>query len=85
MVWGIDYHHRWANWFTNYNVIFPLKTIIFEGFEFSCMNNADAFLKKVYGDYMSYPNKIGFGHSAYIELTDDEKCIIEKLKAGLNG
>ena len=85
LVWGIDYHHRWANWFTNYNVIFPLKTIIFEGFEFSCMNNADAFLKKVYGDYMSYPNKIGFGHSAYIELTDDEKCIIEKLKAGLNG
>ncbi len=84
LVWGIDYHHRWDNWFTNYNVIFPLKTITFEGSEFSCMNNADAFLKRVYGDYMAYPKKIGFGHSMYIELTDEEKFLIEQLKAGLN-
>ena len=78
-VWGIDYHHQWKNWFTHYDVVFPLKTIGFEGIEFSCMNNPDAFLTRVYGNYMGYPSKIGFGHSTYATLTDEEKCVIKEL------
>ena len=30
-VWGLDYPHHWENWFTNYDVYFPFKTIKFEG------------------------------------------------------
>ena len=36
------------------------------------MNNPQAFLSRVYGDYMSYPSKITFGHSAYKNLKKEE-------------
>lgn len=65
LVWGIDYNHGWKNWFTNYNVIFPLKPIIFEGKEYMGMNNPDAFLSRIYGNYMDYPDKITCGHVLY--------------------
>ncbi len=78
-VWGIDYHHQWNNWYTHYDVTFPLKTISFEGYEFPCMNNPDAFLTRVYGHYMDYPSRIGFGHSAYASLTKEEKIVIKEL------
>ena len=83
IVWGIDFHHRWKNWFTNYNVIFPLKTMDFEGFKFPAMNMPEIFLKRLYKNYMEYPNKIGFGHSSYANLTDEDKCVIKNLKDGL--
>lgn len=83
-VWGIDYNHQWGNWFTEYEVLNPLKTIEFEGKIFPCMNNPDDFLKRVYGDYMSYPSRITMGHSMFIDLTEEEKEIIEKLKKNLN-
>lgn len=82
LVWGLDFNHSWDNWFTDYEVIFPLKEIEFEGTMFSCMNNPNAFLTRVYGDYMSYPPKITMGHSMFIELTEEEKQVIEELKKG---
>lgn len=82
-VWGIDFNHPWKNWFTKYDVLHPLNKIIFEGEEFPCLNNPDAFLKRLYGDYMSYPKKIGVGHSMFLQLTDEEKEIIEELKSSL--
>lgn len=81
-VWGIDYNHQWGNWFTEYEVLNPLKTIEFEGKIFPCMNNPDDFLKRVYGDYMSYPSRITMGHSMFIDLTEEEKQVIEELKKG---
>ena len=80
IVWGIDFHHRWKNWFTNYNVIFPLKTMDFENYKAPCINKPDLYLKRLYGDYMLYPSKIGFGHSAYVNLSEDDKRVIEELK-----
>ena len=82
LIWGLDFNHSWDNWFTDYEVIFPLKEIEFEGTMFSCMNNPNAFLTRVYGDYMSYPPKITMGHSMFIELTEEEKQVIEELKKG---
>ncbi len=38
-----------------YNDIFPLKKIDFEGFKTFIPNNYDAYLKKLYGDYMQLP------------------------------
>ena len=79
-VWGIDYNHQWKNWFTRYEVLHPLKTINFEGIDFPCLNNPDAFLTRLYGDYMAYPKKIGVGHSMFLVLTEDEKKQIDNLK-----
>ena len=43
------------------------------------MNNVDKFLTGVYGNYMSYPKKIGFGHSMFLKLTKEEKKVINDL------
>ena len=78
LVWGIEYNHKWNNWFTDYDVIFPLKPIIFEGKEYIVMNNPDAFLSRVYGNYMDYPDNITCGHSLY-KCDDKEFEYIRKL------
>ena len=78
-VWGMDFNHGWKNWFTAYDVLHPLKTIKFEGIEFPCLNNPDSFLTRLYGDYMSYPKKIGVGHSMFLKLSEEEKDIISEL------
>ncbi len=83
-VWGIDYSHIWKNWFTRYDVLHPLKTINFEGMDFPCLNNPDAFLTRLYGDYMAYPKKIGVGHSMFLELSENEKEIIQELVSSLS-
>lgn len=80
-VWGIDYNHQWKNWFTNESEIFPLKEIEFENFLFPCINNIESYLTKVYGNYMSYPKKFGFGHSMYIKLSETDKKIITELRS----
>lgn len=80
-VWGLDFSHQWKNWFTHYEVLNPLKTIEFEGMEFPCLNNPDAFLSRLYGNYMAYPNKIGTGHSMFLDLSEEEKQAIEVLKS----
>ncbi len=83
IIWGIDFRHSWKNWFTNYNVIYPLQKVEFEGAEFYTMNNPDAFLKRLYGNYMAYPKKIGLGHSGHKNLTEEDKNIIKNLIEGL--
>jgi lipopolysaccharide cholinephosphotransferase len=37
-------------------IIFPLKEIAFEGHNFKCPANVDAYLKLYYGDYMKLPS-----------------------------
>lgn len=81
-VWGIDYHHGWKNWFTNYSVLFPLKSIRFEGEEFSCMNKPEEYLSKVYGDYMAYPKRITIGHNMFAKVSTKEKAVINELGKG---
>jgi hypothetical protein len=62
--------------------MFPLKTISFEGVDFLCVNNVEEYLTQVYGDYMAYPKKIGFGHGMFVKIPDEDKEIIEKLVKG---
>jgi len=78
-VWGIDYHHVWNNWFTKYDVVYPFKTIEFEGYKFPCINNPDAFLTRLYGNYMEYPKNISCGHNMYKDLNENEQKIVESL------
>ena len=83
-VWGLEFGHPWNNWFTKYEVLHPLKTIEFEGFEFPCLNNPDSFLKRLYGDYMAYPSKITAGHSMCLKLTEEEHNLLKQLKKSLS-
>ena len=57
-----------------------MKEIEFEKNRFPCINNIDEYLKSVYGDYLKYPKKIGFGHSAFLNFSEDEKKVIMKLR-----
>lgn len=82
VVWGIEYNHAWKNWVFSKSVMFPLKTISFEGVDFLCVNNVEEYLTQVYGDYMAYPKKIGFGHGMFVKIPDEDKEIIEKLVKG---
>ncbi len=78
LVYGIDYNHPYDNWFCKYEFVFPLKEAEFEGYNFPVMNNTDAYLRKTFGDYMSYPKKFGMGHSMYLNISDvDNKIIME--------
>ena len=56
---AIDYKWLYARYLIiNYDKIFPLKTINFEGIEFSCPNDSHYCLKNSYGkNYMYYPSK----------------------------
>ena len=78
-VWGLDFPHSWKNWFTNYDVYFPFKTIAFEGYDFPCMNNPDNYLKKVYGDYMAYPSKMRLGHNIFKDRSINDTLVIQSL------
>lgn len=45
-----------------YSRVFPLKEAMFEGISFSVPRETRQFLSSFYGDYMSYPPKVGFWH-----------------------
>ncbi len=42
----------------DYDLIFPLKKIVFEGYEFLSINNPDFYLTYVYKDYMKLPEMV---------------------------
>lgn len=79
LVWGVDFYHQWKQWFYSYDTVFPLKEIEFEGLNVPCMNKVQSYLSQVYGNYMSYPKKLGYGHCMYAEFTEAEKESIERL------
>lgn len=68
----------WFPQLYKYTDIFPLSEIEFEGYKFPCPNNADAYLKELYGDtYMELPpEKDRVWHAKEIRL--NEKCFFEK-------
>ena len=38
------------------------------------------YLQKVYGNYMNYPKKFGYGHNMFTNLTEEEKAVIMELR-----
>lgn len=80
LFWGLDYSHHWKNWFTDSDTIYPLKEIEFEKNMFPCFNYVEKYLQKVYGNYMKYPKKFGYGHNMFTNLTEEEKAVIMELR-----
>ncbi len=76
---GLEYFYTEPVWIQPYETIFPLKQIEFEGFSAMCINKPQKYLAEIFGNYMAYPSKIGFGHSMYLDISK-EKEIIDQLK-----
>lgn len=51
---SMEYYHDIDSHF-QFSDVFPLKKIIFEGFEFSCPNKVENYLTIWFGDYMTLP------------------------------
>lgn len=79
IIWGFEFGHFWKKWIHANDVIFPLKTIEFEGEMFPCINNIHKYLSDVYGNYMAYPKKISLGHTMYKNFNDKEKILIKEI------
>lgn len=56
IVYGMDYPHLVNPLLYDYETIFPLGMIEYEGFTMSCPNNIHEFLTQIYGDYMTLPD-----------------------------
>lgn len=69
---GIDFAWVSPTYFIiNWNKVFPLKTIEFEGETFNCPNDLEYYLTNYYRDYMYFPPK----------LNSDEDKIDEYIKS----
>lgn len=80
---GLDYSYTEPLWVYPYETIFPLREIEFEGFQAMCINKPEQYLSDIFGDYMAYPKKFGFGHSMYLNFSDEEKEVMKDLIGGL--
>ena len=77
LIYGLEFGHGYDNWMFSYDTIFPLKEVEFEGKKFPCINNIEKYLNNVYGDYMSYPNKMNFGHMMFLDFSEEEKSFVQ--------
>lgn len=73
---GIDYPHRYENYFFDYNKILPLGSIKFEGLSFPCPNDTDFVLRQNFGDYMTLPDECYPRHNNF-EFFENEKELNE--------
>lgn len=73
LIYGPEFWHLMKNLVMDYEEIFLLKEIEFEGIKFYGVNDADKHLKRIYGNYMDYPSKINFAHSAYAIFSRKDK------------
>jgi len=72
LFYGIDYPHRYGNYFFDYDKIFPLKKIKFEDMEFPCPNDETFVLKQVFKNYMNLPQDCYPCHVYIDGLIEDE-------------
>ena len=61
LFYGIDYPHPHDMIVFNYDTIFPLKEIEFEGIKCMAPNNISRYLFPLYGDYNTLPSKPYYG------------------------
>ncbi|MCR4881486.1 MAG: LicD family protein [bacterium] len=60
LFYGIDYPHRYKMLVFDYDDMFPLTTLKFEGETYPCPNMYDKYLRILYGDYMALPEKYSY-------------------------
>ena len=59
LFFGIDFPYRIKGTLVyDYETVFPLKTLEFEGNLYYCPNKTEQYLENLYGNFMELPNKI---------------------------
>ena len=77
---AIDFPHKWPNLIYDWDDIFPLGKIKFEGYEFNCPHNPMFVVNNIYGDYMTFPKSICPHHTNKDIFTEEELKELEVLK-----
>ena len=72
LFYGLDFPHKWSNRAFDYEDIFPLNKIPFEGIDLPCPNNHKKVLTKIFGDYMVIPRNTYPMHAWFQEISEDE-------------
>ncbi|MBQ8635886.1 LicD family protein [bacterium] len=75
---AIDFPHGHKNKAMDYEDIFPLKKINFDGSELLAPNNPQNILKTLFGDYMKIPKDSYPRHSNYNNLEENELTILNE-------
>jgi lipopolysaccharide cholinephosphotransferase len=65
---------------TNSNILFPLRKVEFEGYEYLAPNKVEEYLKDYFGDYMQWPKKL-FMHDNDIVYEKFDSAYEEKILA----
>lgn len=52
----------------SYDTIFPLQKLNFEGLELNAPNKTRAYLRFFYGDYLAYPQTVGYKHPSVEQM-----------------
>lgn len=63
------------NFVLAYDTVFPFKKAEFEGIRFNVPNKSRQYLQQFYGNYMSYPNRVGFQHPHLAEWIQRQEYI----------
>ena len=76
MFFGIDFTHTLPQFFHDYisfeyESIFPLKTLEFEGYNFPVPNKYEEHLEKMFGDWKSFPKSYENIGSFWYNYPDD--------------
>lgn len=74
---AMDYPHKHKNLVFDYETIFPLKTINYEGYDLPCVNNYDKYLTSIFGKYMELPNDCYPKHNMADNLKNEEALLDE--------
>lgn len=79
--WGLEFTHKWKNWFHKYDTFFPLKEVEFEGYSLPTINKPEVFLSDLYGDFMNYPSTkdMGHKHSMFAKMSESELEVLNTL------
>ena len=76
---GVDFPHKWKNKVFDWEEIFPLKEINFEGATLLGPNLPEKVLTRIYGDYMKIPKDSYPRHSNYLDLNEERKKFLEEI------
>ena len=75
---SIDYPHTYKHLVFDYETIYPLNKIYYEGKYFSCPNNVDKLLTLNYGNYMKLPEKDCYPRHANSETISEQEILLDE-------
>lgn len=74
LFFGIDYPYNIKGTLIyEYNMIFPLKTIEFEGERYFCPNKTVNYLANLYGNFMTFPKSIDYTYTLNLSKLEKEQ------------